>query len=43
MHTSPSTSLIDVSKTGTPTVPTLRVPDRHDGLEVAPIVTSVRP
>src|SRR4051794_2033888 len=43
MQTSPSTSVISVSKTGTPTLPTLRTPERHDGFDVAPIVTSVRP
>jgi hypothetical protein len=39
----PSTSVTSVSKTGTPTVPILRTPERHDGLAVAPIVTSVSP
>src|SRR5690606_24908851 len=35
--------LTSVSKIGTPTVPTLRTPERQLGAIVAPIVTSVRP
>ena len=55
MHTSPRSPagsgspppsgrmLISVSKTGTPTVPALRVPERKVGLPVACMVTSVSP